>query len=249
MKNIPLVSLIFIFCSLNLRAQDPLAEQTSSAGDQETEQRVQYTLILPEEKTPEFIKSDENNPFEVISKSVDAEGDSEENRVRDILLGMAAVGGGAGPSGMRVMLGGMRLEVGQQVPDVIPDQQVMLRVKAITSDIIELVWVEKTPTGLPPKPFVIPVDVTPNVRYLMPTNGGGRKGAATGTLRRADITASKRLKESNTASTAIPVKPVAKAVSVDDSPSEAVAVPAPTSNVPEASVLRMLFGNHGPQPK
>lgn len=249
MKNICVISLIIACFSFDSRAQDPLAAQASGAIDPEAEQRVHYTLILPEEKTPEMIKAEENNPFEVSAKEAVKDGDSEENRVRDILIAMQAVGGGAGPSGMRVMLGGMRLEEGQQVPNVIPDQQVMLRVKAINAGFIELVWVEKTPTGLPPKPFVIPVDVSPNVRYRLPTGGSDKGGRATGTLRRSDISSTKAaVTEDSVISTTITTSAV-KAVSVEDKPSQSSEVPPSGSNVPEASVLRMLFGNHGPQPK
>ena len=246
MKSLSFVSILLVCLSLNLWAQDPLAQQTQDAVEPEVEQRVHYTLVLPEEKTPELLKADENNPFEVSNSEVEKDGDSEENRVRDILVSMPAVGGGSGPAGMRVMLGGMRLEVGQQVPDVIPDQQVMLRVKAINDGFIELVWVEKTPTGLPPKPFVIPVDVSPSVRYRMPAGTGDKSGGATGTLRRGEVSAFRR---SNEADSIAITKPAVKAVSVDDQPVKSNEVPAPASNVPEASVMRMLFGNHGPQSK
>jgi hypothetical protein len=249
MKYLTIALIAFSCLALFAQAQDSIAQQTTDGTEPEAEQRVQYTLILPEEKTPELIKSDENNPFEVAVGVTEKDGDSEENRVRDILISMPAVGGGSGPAGMRVMLGGLRLEVGQQVPDVIPDQQVILRVKSINSELIELVWVEKTPTGLPPKPFVIPVDVSPSVRYKMPTGGADKSGGATGTIRRSEVSAFKRQLNTDSAALGNVGRPVVKAVSVEDQPVKSKEESPPPTNVPEASVLRMLFGNHGPQPK
>lgn len=243
-----LSTLLFVGLSVAAMAQEqpaPGTEETSADGT--PVERVQYALILPEEKNAEMVKAEENNPFEAVTNVAENEGDTEENRVRDILLTMPAVGGGSGPDGMRVMLGSMRLEAGQMVPNVLPDQQVMLKVKSVTPQLIELIWVEQKPSGLPPKPFVIPVDVSPSVRYRMPSGNGEQKGGI-GTMRRAGFSAfnvrpdaQDQSAQEVTAAKAIPVE-------------EKAAKPAPAStppaaNVPEASVLRMLFGNHGPQGK
>ncbi len=241
-----LSALLFVGLSVAAIAQEQPAPGTETSADGPVE-RVQYALILPEEKNAEMVKAEENNPFEAVTSEAQDEGDTEENRVRDILLTMPAVGGGSGPDGMRVMLGSMRLEAGQMVPNVLPDQQVMLKVKSVTPQLIELVWVEQKPSGLPPKPFVIPVDVSPSVRYRMPSGNGEQRGGI-GTMRRAGFSAFNVRPDAKaepaqevTASKAIPVE-------------EKAAKPAPAStppaaNVPEASVLRMLFGNHGPQGK
>lgn len=218
-------------------------------GQEETD-RVQYALILPDEKTPELVKPEENNPFEAILEGhVDNDGDTEENQVRDLLLRMSVGGAVSGPRGMRVMLGGMRLETGMDVPAIIPDQQVVLRVKSISTSAIELVWVEKKPTGLPPKLLVIPMDGSPTVRYRMPAGKNSSSGGVNmGTLRRPDVSAfSNEVEE--------PKQSVAKAQPVEKTPDQAspptpAAKPSsPPANVPEASVLRMLFGNHGPTAK
>lgn len=234
-------------------------------GQDESNERVQYTLILPDEKNPEVIKADENNPFEAVADKNVKEGDTEENRVRDILLSMPAKGGGSGPNGMRVMLGSMRLEAGQEVPSVLPDQQVKLQVKSITPNQIEMVWVEKKPTGLPPKPFVINVDVSPRIRYRMPSGAGGGSSGV-GTIRMEGLSAfSRDTEETEKRAAAAAVPPPAKAVAIeDDTPAAATTAAAaggeekkarsatstqPASNVPEASVLRMLFGNHAQKPR
>jgi hypothetical protein len=232
--------------SLPLHAQDFEAETEES----EAPERVKYALVLPSEKTPELLKADENNPFEVSGSDGLKEVDTEENRVRDILLSMPAVGGGSGPEGMRVMLGSMRLEVGQEVPSVLPDQQVMLKVKAITAHSIEMVWVEKKPTGLPPKTFVIDVDVSPRVRYRMPTSGAN--GGSMGVMTRDGSSALSRPPVTPPAEappeTRLAIKAVSAEEPVKDSAPPKNKPASPQSNLPEASVLRMLFGNHA-QPK
>jgi hypothetical protein len=163
------------------------AAQSQTDESDEAKERVQYTLILPEEKTPELVKPEENNPFEApVDGTKTDEGTSEENQVRDILLRLPAVGGASGPSGMRIMLGGMRLVTGAMVPPVLPDQQVQLKVKSITPAGIELIWVEKKPSGLAPKVLMIPMDGAAKVRYRLPTSGGTGNGATNtmGSIRR-----------------------------------------------------------------
>lgn len=238
-------------CGSGLMAQEPLVPDAGEGGAE----RIQYTLILPDEKTPELIRPEENNPFQIAVDESKNEGDTEENRVRDILLAMPAKGGGYGPDGMRVMLGSMRLVAGQMVPDVLPDQEVKLKVKSITPSQIELVWVEKKPTGLPPKPFVINVDVSPRVRYQMPAAVGdkGAAGGGIGTMRMQSLSAFSRAQDPVEAGpdarlTAVEqpqpqTAPRAEPVE-DDIARPAEAPPAPSSHVPEASVLRMLFGKH-----
>jgi len=148
----------------------PSALHSQDADSEDGEIRVQYQLILPEEKTPETVKPEEHNPFESESETQNrlAPGDTEENRVRDRLLKLEVVGtkrmeGG----GMRVLLGNLILETGKDVPPVLPDQLVELKVKNITPQYIELAWQEKRASGLPPKLMIIPINISPKIRYQM----------------------------------------------------------------------------------
>jgi len=244
---IPGCLFITMLAGLSARAQD-------EAGDEN--ERVQYTLILPEEKTPEMVKPEENNPFESTADgSQEDDSSTEENQVRDLLLRMPVGGAASGLNGMRVMLGGMRLEPGMEVPPVIPDQQVVLRVKSITTSAIELVWVEKKPTGLPPKLLVIPMDGSPTVRYRMPAGGtsSGSGGSGMGTMRRSGVSAFSPPPRENPSSVATvrPAEPApATLPAAPKTPSPTAPQPTPPpANVPEASVLRMLFGNRPPEAK
>lgn len=248
---------LFVILGLTLLVSAPRLRAQDAAQGEEGEDRVKYALILPEEKTPELVKPEENNPFEMMADpGAQREGSTEENQVRDLLLGMAVGGASQGPSGIRVMLGGMRLQEGMEVPAVIPDQQVSLRVKAITPSAIELVWVEKKPTGLPPKLLVIPMDGSPKVRYRMPAGAGGAPGSggSLGTIRRSEVSAfSRHTDEPEAPRTSQVGSPFTTPASPSPAPTQApppppAAAPAPNSSE-EASVLRMLFGNRPPEAK
>lgn len=239
----PLAALMAcLLAVMSAPAQEPPVEGEESG-------RVKYVLILPDEKNAELVKAEENNPFEAAKDGREEDADTEENQVRDILLAMSASGMSTGPKGIRVMLGGMRLEPGVEVPSVLPDQQVKLRVKDITPNAIELVWVEKKPSGLLPKVLVIPMDAAPKVRYRMsnggamgtlrhgnPAGGGAGSGASGKPTAGAPGSGAGRSTADAAASGAGETKPAATE-------------PPPPSKAPEASILRMLFGNHGPAPK
>jgi len=134
------------------------------------EEAVRYTLLMPDDKTSEIIKSEERNPF---GKSDDAlrelnnKGTNEENMIRDRLAKLRVVGVSPGKNGLRVMLGDMVLEAGQILPPVLADQSVGLKVSKISPEAIELVWVEKKITGLAARGMTLPVDLRPYVRYML----------------------------------------------------------------------------------
>lgn len=244
MKRLPPPLAALMACLLAVMsapAQEPPAEGEEGG-------RVKYVLILPDEKNAELVKAEENNPFEAAKDGREEDADTEENQVRDILLAMSASGMSTGPKGIRVMLGGMRLEPGVDVPSVLPDQQVRLRVKDITPTAIELVWVEKKPSGLLPKVLVIPMDASPKVRYRMSSGGG-----AMGTVRHGNPSgAGSGASGKPTAASSAPTPGRATAGAggpAAGEPKPAATEAPPPVKAPEASILRMLFGNHGPAPK
>ncbi len=148
----------------------PCAYAQEEVVGKDDEKRVQYQLVLPDEKTPESVKPEEHNPFESESEAQNrlAPGDTEENRVRDKLLKLEVVGVKRMADGrMSVLLGDLILETGREVPAVLPEQLVELKVKNITPLYVELAWQEKRATGLPPKLMIIPINISPKVRYKM----------------------------------------------------------------------------------
>lgn len=131
---------------------------------------VKYTLLKPEDKTSETVKEGEHNPYgksDVEMRNMNQKGTNEENEIRERLEKLRVVGVSPGARGLRVMLGDMVLEPGLFVPQILPDQSLMLRVAHISTEAIELVWVEKKPTGLPARSMIITVDLRPYVRYKL----------------------------------------------------------------------------------
>jgi hypothetical protein len=216
------------------------AQAAASGEEEQAEEKVRYVLILPDEKTPETVKAEENNPFESPTDPLSKDGaDTEENKVRDILLGMHVGGTSSGAQGMSVMLGGMRLLPGLDVPKVLPDQQVRLQVKSVTPEAIELVWVEKKPTGLPPKSLVIPIDGAPKIRYVMPSSKESSGGI--GTFSRtpgassitAGETASVRRATLVQKNEAAPATAMVQTPATAQKPASKPAAPSPPPAVPE----------------
>lgn len=134
------------------------------------QESVKYTLLKPADKTSEQVQEGERNPFAKSDDEMRAhnqKGTNEENQIRDRLEKLRVVGVSPGARGLRVMLGDMVLEPGQIVPQVLPEQSVSLRVGSITAESIEMVWMEKKPSGLPPRTLTISVDLRPYVRYQL----------------------------------------------------------------------------------
>lgn len=207
--------------------------------------KVEYTLIFPNEKAPETVKPEEENPFVALADLNEKEdvGNSEENKIKEMILGMQVVGASPRPQGYRVQLGDMILSAGMIVPPFIPDQSVQLRVNSITEDQIEFVWLEKQPTGLPPRTLLMPIKIKPVVRYAMP--GQGRMaGTQTAVMGSSTKPTSKQQVEE--------VAPK-RAVAIEDEPAEEVKQPASAARKKSAAdaVLDMFFnqGAKVPEPK
>lgn len=150
-------------------AQENFLPDAAAPGEEKPAD-VKYSLILPNQKTSEQVKEGERNPFTKINQNVqnlDSSGTTEENDIRDRLAKLRVVGVSPGVRGLRVMLGDMVLEPGEDVPQVLPEQTLSLRVGTISPRAIELVWVEKKPTGLPARTLTIPVDLRPYVRSIL----------------------------------------------------------------------------------
>ncbi len=269
-RHLMLLGLGLAALAMPLRAQE-------EAVDGEEEKRVQYQLVLPEEKTPESVKPEEHNPFESESEAQNrlAPGDTEENRVRDKLLKLPVVGTVRMPDGrMSVLLGNIKLETGKIVPPVLPEQLVELKVKSITTQYIELAWQEKRATGLPPKLMIIPINISPKVRYQMlgQTDEDTKAGKATNAT--MDLPLRQIAKQEAAPPVALPVvennpvqdllmdapvqKPAAATVTSAPPPATASQEPKepekPASSTPPPSpavesMVRMLFGNPTPAPK
>ncbi len=140
----------------------------ASPGNSDS-QSVKYGLILPSEKSSEAVKDEERNPFGKGDEDIhDLSGKSsnEETKIQEQLSRLRATGLSPGPSGLRVLFGDMWLAKDDVMPPVVKDQTLALRVNEITREAIQLVWLEKKFTGLPPRTLVIPVDLRATVHRV-----------------------------------------------------------------------------------
>lgn len=215
------------------------AVRGQEAAVEDVKLKVEYTLIYPNEKAPETVKPEEENPFVALAdlNAKEDVGNSEENKVKEIILAMQVVGASPRPQGYRVQLGDMILSEGTIVPPFLPDQTVQLRVNSITEEQIEFVWLEKQPTGLPPRTLLMPIKMKPVVRYAMP--GQGRlMGASSKPINKPQV------------EEVVPKR----AVTVEDEPVEEVKQSASAARKKSAAdaVLDMFFNQGGakvPEPK
>ncbi len=146
--------------------QPPKTGADTSAGDSHA---VKYALLLPSEKSSETVKDGERNPFGSSDDSMRDSGGkstSEETKIQEQLSRLRATGISPGPNGLRVLFGDMWLAKDDVVPAVIKDQTLALRVNEVSREAIQLMWMEKKFTGLPPRLLVLPVDLRATVRRV-----------------------------------------------------------------------------------
>lgn len=233
MKRLLMITLLVAGCGVpSLRAVEDVTEGENKEG------KVNYALILPEEKTFETVKGSENNPFGglVNDKTRDVSS-AEDAKVSEILRSLSVNGKS---SRNTVLLGDIILRRGEMVPEILPNQTVQLKVQDITQDHVELVFIERKPTGLPPRTLTLYTDVSPQVKLRLPGGGRGittKRGGDThgpmGVIRKTPLIAS------DTTKSALRAEPVAE---------EATNAPPPSSAQPAStgsSLLNLFFGKPG----
>lgn len=206
------------------------------------EGKVNYALILPEEKTFETVKGSENNPFGgLVSDKAKDVSSAEDAKVTEILRSLPVNGKS---SRNTVLLGDIILRRGELVPEILPNQTVQLKVQDITQDHVELVFIEHKPTGLPPRTLTLYTDVSPQVKLRLPGGGGGiatRHGsgahAPMGVIRKTPLIAS------DTTRSALRAEPVSDEAT--NAPASSGATPAPQPASTGSSLLNLFFGNPG----
>jgi len=129
--------------------------------------------VLPDQRQPADVRAQERNPFskeesKVIAATPEDDKESEENRIRRSLMKLAVVGRthDVATGSWKVMLGGLILEKGRNVPPVLKGQTEVLRVAEITDHSVELVWLDKS--GEPDaRRLAIPIDLAPHVHSAL----------------------------------------------------------------------------------
>lgn len=168
--------LLLVTSLISLTAHSRCWAEEETGDESEKDGKVHYALILPDEKAPELVKPNEPSPFGGLVDDKNKETASgEETKVGDMLRSLPVVGKS---SRNTVLLGDIILRRGELVPAIIPNQTVQLMVKDISPEKIELVWVEKKPTGLNPRVLTIMTDVSPQVLQRLPGAGKGSSGSS-----------------------------------------------------------------------
>lgn len=235
MKKLFLLSSLLALClTVRSQAQDEPAEEENKDG------KVQYALIMPEEKAPELVKPNEASPFGGLldDKSKDT-ASGEETKVGDMLRALPVVGKS---SRNCVLLGDIILRKGAFVPPIVPNQTVKLFVRDITPEQVDLVWVEKKPTGLNPRTLIIVTDVSPQVRQRLP---GNRGSANAGGLPSAPVMGVFGKEASLLADDK---KPAPRAQAVQDEAPSGTPPAATPGTVAGSALLNLFFGNQVKEP-
>lgn len=163
-------------------AAPPLGAQTAGpadfipdkqpAGVEKKNGTTKFILIKPADKSCERVKADEINPFIKNvdeSKLIAGKGSNEETLIQERLSKLRVCGVAPAPEGdgLRVMLGDIILSEGQIVPPVLAEQTLALKVKKITREFMQLVWLEKKYTGEPERLLTLPINLRPGVHYVL----------------------------------------------------------------------------------
>jgi len=125
--------------------------------------------LLPQDKAPVEVAGEERNPFgKHVTKGPEAavETVSEESVVRAVIsrLPMGGITRGYGVN--KVLLGSFTVEEGEILPDVIPNQTEKVKVLMVSSDKLELGFVDKDGTAEVRK-MILSFDLKPVVRFKL----------------------------------------------------------------------------------
>jgi hypothetical protein len=229
----------------------PRARAQDEAPSDKSRDKVEYALIMPEEKSPELVKLTEPNPFEAPgSEKLVEETNSEQNRIKDILGTLPCVGLSTTAQGQLVAyMGDIKMVEKKLVPHVLPDQTIDLRVDSITPVEVTLVWLEKKPTGLPPQKMILQTNIAPSVNFRLP-------GSAVSRAEGAGPSAQPVMGVQRHRATSEPAAPVSRmagtpprAVPVDEQMPEKMELSAPVGtpgaeqSAPASALMNLLFGN------
>lgn len=118
------------------------------------------------------VSAADRNPFGLVKpppveevRAEEAEVETEEMKIRRILSNTRISGVTGAPGDYTVLLGGLSLRAGQEVPRLFANQAERLRVMAITEREIRFVFADKDPTRV--RTFNVRFDLRPRVRSVL----------------------------------------------------------------------------------
>jgi hypothetical protein len=131
------------------------------------------SALQPEKREPETVREGERNPFglivlpkeeEEVVETVQTE--TEEMRIRRILVNMRISGLSGSEGSYRAILGPMSIKEGDTLPKLFANQAEVLRVAKITDREVVLSFAEKD-TNLPPRTLALGFDLQPRPNALL----------------------------------------------------------------------------------
>ncbi len=169
MKALPYLPAIFLLASL-LYAED--APQTGGS-----------TLPLPTDRKSAAVLPAERNPFgrvQIIAPTDDGpvQADTEEGRLRAMMLRMPVKGVSEGADGSRTLIiGSLTVSEGDELPPIFPQQLEQLVVREIGADKVIFAFKERA-GSTQNRAFSVMFNLAPRVRYALPGDvqdaGSGR---------------------------------------------------------------------------
>jgi len=160
-------------------AQNNILDPSSAPVEAASEKAAEVGL-LPHQKRGKPLDTKERNPFAVLVQ-VEPSGEakdanSEESRIRAVLMGMKVSGvGRTSTGGMKAQLGGLFLEEGRELSQIIPNQTDILKVTKVNEKQIEITWVDLEGTEQS-RTHIIELDLDPKVRTQLLAPGSEGDG-------------------------------------------------------------------------
>ncbi|MCX7869857.1 MAG: hypothetical protein N2322_07895 [Terrimicrobiaceae bacterium] len=126
-------------------------------------------VVAPEERNPFAQKVQPVRPaqFEML--------DTEESRLRAILANLPVGGVSAGGQSPAVLMGSLRLAVGQELPKLLPNQAERIRVVSVDENVVVFGFLE-TNGEVGDRTLVRSISLAPEVRYKLPSQSPARGG-------------------------------------------------------------------------
>ncbi len=126
--------------------------------------------LLPQGREPTVLAPGTRNPFgqavTAQETTVMESTETEEMRLRRILGGIKVGGVSGTPEHLRVLLGSLILKPGDTLPQLVEDQQEVIRVASISGSMVELAFVDKE-AGAELRLIRIPIKTPPRVTEML----------------------------------------------------------------------------------
>ncbi len=177
----------------------------SAADEIKASEKAAAVGMLPHQKRGNEVDANERNPFahrvEIAQATTEEDTNSEEAKIRAVLNGLIPTGITNGRNGLKAQVGGLILEMGRPVPQLIPNQTDRLRVTKVSAKSVEITWIDEEGAEEPRKHVIDLNSLKPTVETILP--GSSEEGT-----RKHPIDPKKFLKTGAIANSVPPPSPV-----------------------------------------